>query len=93
MILPFLRGKTSFSLDGSTYHWKSGSSRLEDAMGRTLASYDAKFLETEEHILGKLRITAEGTEILGLDVIVVTALAMWKREEKENLKVSIPCPV
>ena len=62
-------------------------------MGRTLASYDAKFLETEEHILGKLRITAEGTETLGLDVIVVTALAMWKREEKENLKVSIPCPV
>ena len=62
-------------------------------MGRTLASYDAKFLETEEHILGKLRITAEGKDVLGLDVIVVTALTLWKREEEENLKVSITCPM
>lgn len=86
---PFLRGKTSFLLDGNIYHWKSSSSRLEDAIGRELASYDARFLETEEHVLGKLRVTVEGTEALGLDMIVVTALALWKRED-ENLQVNIP---
>jgi len=82
--LPFLNGKTSFSLDGNKYFWKP--TRLEDEIGRVLARYDAQFLETEEHVLGRLRVTAEGTKALGVDVIIITALAIWKRQEEDRLQ-------
>lgn len=87
---PFVNGKTSFSFDGNQYYWKSGNSRLEDEMGRKLARYDVRFLETKDHILGKLRITEEGRKGLGVNVLVVTALASWQREEEDRLQVRIP---
>jgi hypothetical protein len=60
---------------------------VEEESGVLLAAFHARFLETEEHVLGTLVVTVDGKRLLGVDLVVVMGLVMQERSDEGNVAV------
>jgi hypothetical protein len=84
--LPFFHGNTSFQLGDKKVHWKGHSVLVDDATGVCFAFYKAKFIESKDHKLGNLLITAHGADYV--DIIVISALVEQERSDEAALEVN-----
>jgi hypothetical protein len=72
--------KTTFTIDGKTYHWKGHAELLEDETQLKIAHFYPSWLvsDVKEHKLGKLIIYKEDL----VDLVVLTALVVQERSDE-----------
>jgi hypothetical protein len=77
--------KTFFEIAGKRVHWKGLSELVEDETGICLAVYKAKSFESQNRMLGTLRVTAHGVNYI--DAIVSSALVKQERTDEDEYEV------
>jgi hypothetical protein len=75
-----IHGKTEFSYQGRSYHWKGHTALVDDKTDMLLAVFHSEWFNANWNKIGRLEITVEGQRML--DLAVITALMVQERSDE-----------
>lgn len=80
ILYPDSSSKTTFSVNGKSYHWKGHAELLEDETQLKVAHFYPSWLiiDVKEHKLGKLIIYEKDL----MDLVIATALVVQERSDE-----------